>query len=66
MEDIRLASLLCARLCHDLVSPVGAVVNGIEVLEDEDDGPMRDAAMDLIAHSAAEAAATLIRTASAV
>ena len=28
-----LAALLCSRVCHDLISSVGAIVNGIEVLE---------------------------------
>ncbi len=35
MDELRLASLLCARLCHDLVGPVGAVNNGLELLVDE-------------------------------
>jgi histidine phosphotransferase ChpT len=41
MQDIfpglRLAELLAARLCHELVSPVGAIANGVEILEDEPD-----------------------------
>ena len=35
MDELRLASLLCARLCHDLVGPVGAVNNGLELLAEE-------------------------------
>ena len=35
MNDLEFAALLVSRVCHDLVSPVGAVVNGLEVLEDE-------------------------------
>ena len=35
MDDLRLASLLCTRLCHDLVGPVGAVNNGLELLVEE-------------------------------
>ena len=38
MNAIDLASLLCSRLCHDLLSPVGALNNGIELLADEHDG----------------------------
>lgn len=34
MDDLKLAELLCSRLCHDLVSPVGAVNNGIELMEE--------------------------------
>ena len=35
MNSVELASLLCSRLCHDLLSPVGALNNGIELLADE-------------------------------
>ena len=40
MNDLDFAALLVSRVCHDLVSPVGAVVNGLEVLEDETDAAM--------------------------
>jgi histidine phosphotransferase ChpT len=56
MEGFELVSLLCSRLCHDLVSPVGAVTNGLEVLADETDQEMRDMAMRLITQSADRAA----------
>lgn len=58
MDDISLAELLCARLCHDLSGPVGAASAGAELLED---GPeMADAeTMELVAASAAGAAARL-------
>lgn len=58
--DARLAELLCARLCHDLASPVGAVVAGAELLGDEEDGAGADAeALALLGGSAATAAARL-------
>lgn len=47
-----LASLLCSRLCHDLLSPVSAITNGLELLEDEQDAKMRQHCMDLLAQSA--------------
>ena len=59
MEDIEIAALLVSRVCHDLVSPVGAVVNGLEVLEDENDATMRADALRLVAASAEQAAARL-------
>ena len=37
IEALDLAALLCSRVCHDLISPVGAIVNGLEVLEEEKD-----------------------------
>jgi len=59
MNDIEFAALLVSRVCHDLVSPVGAVVNGLEVLEDETDPAMRADALRLVAASAEQAAARL-------
>lgn len=47
------ASLLCSRLCHDLLSPVGALNNGLELLADETDPEMRARCMELLAESAA-------------
>ncbi|HPQ51041.1 MAG: hypothetical protein KDJ26_04310 [Alphaproteobacteria bacterium] len=55
-----LLELLASRICHDLVSPVGAINNGIEFMEDmanDPDGIKQ--ATDLIAHSAAAAGARL-------
>jgi histidine phosphotransferase ChpT len=52
MDAIDLASLLCSRLCHDLLSPVGALNNGIELLADEQDPEMRERCLELLAESA--------------
>lgn len=52
MNPIDLASLLCSRLCHDLMSPVGAFNNGIELLADETDPDMREKCLELLADSA--------------
>src|SRR5207237_22208 len=46
------ASLLCSRLCHDLLSPVGALNNGLELLADEHDPEMRARCLDLLNESA--------------
>jgi histidine phosphotransferase ChpT len=54
-----LAALLCSRVCHDVISPVGAIVNGLEVLDGEEDEDMRSVAMDLIKKSAISASARL-------
>lgn len=54
-----LAALLCSRVCHDLISPVGAVVNGIEVLDEGRDEETKAFALDLIRKSAAQASAKL-------
>jgi histidine phosphotransferase ChpT len=54
--EIDFASLLCSRLCHDLLSPVGAMNNGLELLADEHDPEMHRRCMDLLAESAKAAA----------
>jgi histidine phosphotransferase ChpT len=59
MNEIEFAALLVSRVCHDLVSPVGAVVNGLEVLEDERDATMRADALKLVVSSAEQATARL-------
>ena len=59
LEALDLAALLCSRVCHDLISPVGAIVNGIEVLEEEKDESTKEFALDLIKRSAATASAKL-------
>jgi len=47
-----LASLLTSRLCHDMLSPVGALSNGLELLRDERDPEMRKRCMELLEQSA--------------
>ena len=59
LDSLDLAALLCSRVCHDVISPVGAIVNGLEVLEDDNDASMRDFALDLIQKSAKQASARL-------
>jgi len=54
-----LAALLCSRVCHDLISPVGAIVNGIEVMEEDKDEDTKTFALDLIKKSARQASAKL-------
>jgi histidine phosphotransferase ChpT len=48
-----LAALLCSRLCHDMLSPVGALSNGLELLADEKDPEMRERCIELLEQSAA-------------
>ncbi len=51
-SGLELASLLCSRLCHDLLSPVGALTNGLELLADEKDPEMRKRCFELLEQSA--------------
>lgn len=50
--SLDLASMLCSRLCHDLLSPVGALANGLELLADEQDPEMRQRCLELLEQSA--------------
>src|SRR6516164_2868990 len=60
LDALDLAALLCSRVCHDLISPTGAIVNGLEVLEEEDsDEETKTFALDLIKRSAKTASARL-------
>lgn len=59
MEASALASLVCARLCHDLVGPVSAIGAALDVLEDDDAEDMREDAMGLLRESANAAWARL-------
>jgi histidine phosphotransferase ChpT len=58
-DQLELAALLCSKVCHDLISPVGAIVNGLEVLDDNPKPEDRDFALDLIRKSAKTASARL-------
>lgn len=58
-DPLELAALLCSRVCHDLISPVGAIVNGLEVMEDDADEETKTFALDLIKKSTANASARL-------
>ncbi len=59
LTPLDLAALLCSRVCHDVISPVGAIINGLEVLDGEQDEEMRAVAMELIRKSADSASARL-------
>lgn len=58
-DALELAALLCSRVCHDLISPVGAIVNGLEVLDDNPKPEDREFALDLIRKSAKTASGRL-------
>src|SRR5438045_8990951 len=58
-DMLELAALLCSRVCHDLISPVGAIVSVLEVLDDDPKPEDREFALDLIRKSAKTASARL-------
>lgn len=56
LSELDLAALLSSKVCHDVISPVGAINNGLEVLQEGGDDPqMQEFAMDLITKSARQA-----------
>jgi histidine phosphotransferase ChpT len=59
LDSLDFAALVTSRVCHDVISPVGAIVNGLEVLEEDKDGSMQEFALDLIRKSARQASARL-------
>ena len=59
LDEMDLAALISSKICHDVISPVGAINNGLEVLEDESDDDMRKIAMELVKKSAKQASAKL-------
>jgi histidine phosphotransferase ChpT len=59
LEALDLAALLCSRVCHDLISPVGAIVNGLEVLAEDKDQATQEFALELIKKSSRTASAKL-------
>ena len=59
LSALDLAALLASRVCHDIISPVGALANGLEVLDEDQGEEMHQFAMELIQKSAKSATAKL-------
>jgi histidine phosphotransferase ChpT len=60
LSDLDLAALLCSRVCHDIISPVGAIANGLELMDDpEVDADMKATALNMVRSSAKTATAKL-------
>ena len=60
LSDLDLAALLCSRVCHDVISPVGAIANGLELIDDpEMDEETKETALAMVRSSARTASAKL-------
>ena len=57
--DLELAALIASKICHDVISPVGAIYNGIEILNDDDDAASQSYALDVIKNVTQQASARL-------
>lgn len=59
ISDLELSALVSSKICHDIISPVGAIANGLEILDAENDEAMREHAMGLVKKCATTASAKL-------
>lgn len=58
-SDLELAALISSKICHDVINPVGAIYNGLEILSEEDDAAARAHALDVIRNVTLQASARL-------
>jgi histidine phosphotransferase ChpT len=57
--DLELAALLSSKICHDVIGPVGAIYNGLEILDEDDDAQAKTYALDVIRNVTEQASARL-------
>ncbi|MFM9943048.1 MAG: histidine phosphotransferase family protein [Hyphomicrobiaceae bacterium] len=58
-SDLELAALISSKICHDVINPVGAIYNGLEILNEEEDAAARSHALDVIRNVTLQASARL-------
>ena len=58
-SDIELAALISSKICHDVIGPVGAIYNGLEILNEDDEAASRSYALDVIRNVTEQASARL-------
>jgi hypothetical protein len=56
-SDLELAALISSKICHDIINPVGAIYNGLEILDEEDDEEAKNYALDVIRNVTEQASA---------
>ena len=57
--DLELAALISSKICHDVIGPVGAIYNGLEILAEDDDEEAKAYAMTVIRNVTEQASARL-------
>jgi len=57
--DLELAALISSKICHDVIGPVGAIYNGLEILDEDDDQDAQSYAMNVIRNVTEQASARL-------
>lgn len=58
-SDMELTALISSKICHDIINPVGAIYNGLEILDEEEDPASRAYALDVIRNVTTQASARL-------
>ena len=58
-SDLELAALISSKICHDVIGPVGAIYNGLEILGEDDDANAKDYALNVIRQVTEQASARL-------
>lgn len=58
-SDLDLAALIASKICHDVIGPVGAIYNGIEILDEDEDAESKSYALDVIRNVTEQASARL-------
>jgi histidine phosphotransferase ChpT len=59
LTDLELAALISSKICHDVIGPVGAIYNGLEILDEDDDAEAKSYALDVIRNVTEQASARL-------
>ena len=58
-SDLELAALISSKICHDVINPVGAIHNGLEILDEDDNADAQRYALEMIRNVTAQASARL-------
>lgn len=58
-DDLELAALISSKICHDVIGPVGAIYNGLEILDEDEDPETQTYALDVIRNVTEQASARL-------
>lgn len=58
-SDLELAALISSKICHDVINPVGAIYNGLEILDEDDDAQAKTYALNVIRNVTEQASARL-------
>src|SRR5258705_2801965 len=57
--DLEIAALISSKICHDVIGPVGAICNGLEILDEDDNAEAKSYALDVIRNVTEQASARL-------